>query len=631
MSVGFGVPSVGTQVRARTVGRSASSSASASYSVTQSSTTHVTVQRRVTDYTDGNLFGGYGTVLYGSSQVTLKVTRDYQETAYQTTYERASAFEQATTENQASSGSSTAQKGGETGTRSVREVYAANTLIARYRTGAGVAESHSMTVAPQPVEIDLCATTSDQVVPGSVQFTWMGTVYVDFEGALYRGRTDLDPGIASGTINYLTGIATMTDYVVNGDPSAFVLNSLWTRNGRPEPIANITFNTALSPCKPGSLVISVLDVAGNQLIATAGLDGRLDASHIYGVFDAESGLAELQFGDYVLNSALTDDEKTEWWYDPQDIEDGLIWRPWPVLPDTLRYNVIAYTYLPLDAEILGIDPVRLPPDGRVPIYRLGEYCVLGHDIELTAQTVTNGQLVDLGTERLSRVRITGLDGLPIAEGYTPDLDAGTITIDDTAGWNQPVKISGRIEDMVRVAEVQITGDLRFTRPLTHHFPAGSTLSSALMLGDLFARVRALWDQHTWDQTWQDSIVGNPAVATYNQGEYPPEVTNAGAITEQWAIRFKSPTEIEVIGRHVGIIYTGPISIDVAPINPAAGVPYWILRAAGFGAGWVSGNIIRLDTIGAQPPIWCVMAVQQGATTVLDDTWELLARGDVDRP
>lgn len=37
--------------------------------------------------------------------------------------------------------------------------------------------------------------------------------------------------------------------------------------------------------------------------------------------------------------------------------------------ETLRYNATAYTYLPMEASLLGINPVRLPSDGRVPIFR----------------------------------------------------------------------------------------------------------------------------------------------------------------------------------------------------------------------------------------------------------------------
>ena len=51
----------------------------------------------------------------------------------------------------------------------------------------------------------------------------------------------------------------------------------------------------------------------------------------------------------------------------------------PVYPGSLRYNAVSYAYLPLDAELVGVDPVRLPADGRVPIFRDGDVIVVAHE------------------------------------------------------------------------------------------------------------------------------------------------------------------------------------------------------------------------------------------------------------
>ncbi|MBL8444796.1 MAG: hypothetical protein JNK52_12180, partial [Zoogloeaceae bacterium] len=383
VSMGSGYPPpVGYTVKTKTVAQGASSTASASHAATQSSTTAVTLNRTVTDYSDGSgdLFGVFGTVLYVAKTVNLKVVADYQERSYQSVFEKSDSFERSAMVDAAeASGGSSATKGGESGTYSRKEDYAANSLTVRYKTGAGVAEAHSMTVVPPPVVLELAPYTSDQVVPGSVQFTWMGTSYVDFEGVIYRGRTDLLPGIASGTIDYRTGLVSMTDYVPGANPAAFTLDSLWTRNGPQEPIASVAFNTTMSPVRPAGLVLSVVDVTGIQLTATADMDGLFNENHVYGKIDYETGLVELQFGDYVTAATLPDAVKAEWWYDEEEIgEDGKIWRPWPVLGDTLRYNVIAYAYLPLPADIIGVDAVRLPQDGRVPIFRPGDVALVMH-------------------------------------------------------------------------------------------------------------------------------------------------------------------------------------------------------------------------------------------------------------
>lgn len=626
------------------VERSGTSSASATHTAAQSSLTQLTLTRTVTDHSDGsgNLFGTYGTVLYPTKTVNLKVVGDFTESTYQTAYETVDAFSPASGAAGSTSGS---QKGGETGSQTFKEVYAANSLVVRYKTGAGVTESHSMTVSPPAVQIDLCPYTADQVVPGSIMFTWMGTVYVDFEGVLYRGRSDTDPGFAAGTIDYESGIATMTDYVASGSPTAFSLDSLWTRNGRHEPIATITFNTALAPIKPTGLVVSVVDVAGNQLIATADLDGNLLASHIYGRIDYESGLVELQFGDFVTAAALTDEARAEWWYDAEDIgSDGKIWRPWPVLPETLRYNAIAYTYLPLDADILGIDPVRLPADGRVPVFRRGGVVMVMHAATTAGTpTLADGQYrLALGRPRIAWVRVLDATGAPVTDGYTLDRAAGTLAWDSLAGLATPLTVQHTIADLRLATDVQINGAIELSRALTHDFPADDTIvASCLIHGDRRARVSAVWDQQTWvTGTWEDSFTGTPATATLNTVAHPIQVTNEGAETERWLLRWTSTSNVELIGERVGLVYSGAFVADIAPINPRTrgpdgqgGVPYLLIPAAANGGGWATGNVVRINTVGAIADVWIAQSIQQSDAPAGDgaDGCELYALGNVDRP
>ncbi|MVT28797.1 hypothetical protein GO496_10740 [Acidovorax citrulli] len=176
-------------------------------------------------------------------------------------------------------------------------------------------------------------------------------------------------------------------------------------------------------------------------------------------------MGELQFGDFVDPATLTDGQKAEWWYSAADVgavEAGKIWRPWPVDPTTLRINSVSYSYLPIDADILGLDPVRLPPDGRVPIYRKGTYVVVGHTGRVPAATYSAGMTINCGRERLSRVYLVGADGKLIRSGYTPNLDAGTIAVTDVTDWVQPVVVKHRIEEMARCTDVQIDGTLHLS-------------------------------------------------------------------------------------------------------------------------------------------------------------------------
>ena len=132
-------------------------------------------------------------------------------------------------------------------------------------------------------------------------------------------------------------------------------------------------------------------------------------------------------------------------------------------------------------------------------------------------------------------------------------------------------------------------------------------------------------------TFSDSISGSAATATYNDVLAPIAVTNAGTVTERWAIQFTNSTSFNVIGEHVGVIATGTTATDTAPTNPATGKPYFTLPAIGWGSGWAAGNVLRFNTIGALFPVWVVRTIQQGPETVTNDSFTLLVRGDVDRP
>ena len=224
-------------------------------------------------------------------------------------------------------------------------------------------------------------------------------------------------------------------------------------------------------------------------------------------------------------------------------------------------------------------------------------------------------------------------GKAVYTGYTVDLDTGKVLFTDVSVMELPVRIEHRIEDMVLANDVQISGQISFTRRISHDYPvAGTYVSSALEFGDRKARVQTVFDQQTWDGvTWTDAPVGNVAPATYNTALSPILVTNQGASTERFALRFTSTQNFEVIGEHVGFIATGNINSVCAPINPATGVPYFTINPAGWGIGWAIGNIVRINTVGALAPVWVVRTTQASVEAGIDYSFDILARGDVDRP
>jgi hypothetical protein len=435
-------------------------------------------------------------------------------------------------------------------------------------------------------------------------------------------------GTPSGSVSPALGVAFLSHWPTGAAPT--ILN--WRGMIVPPTVGveapftsfESIFRTAATPIRSGSMSVLGTMQDGTTFNVTAGVDGKIDGTRVKGRVDYEYGLVELYFvnpsGDPSLNVDLSHLGIAGLTNIPRDL----------VMLNSVRYNAVSFSYLPIDAELLGIDPVRLPSDGRVPIFRPGGFGVVGHTGEITA-TVSNAQTINCGRVRLSRVRVIGDDGIVINTGYTADLEAGTVTFTNVAGYSQPVTIQHRIEDMAVIRQTDINGEVTFTRPMTHTYPVpGSYLSSALIAGDLFARVPLVFDQSTWNGTFSDTP-GTAATATFNNTTYPITVTNRGAITEKWVAQFTNSTSFNIIGENVGVIATGSTGADCAPVNPNTGVPYFTIPALGWGTGWATGNVLRFNTIGAMFPVWVVRTVQQGPETVTDDSFTILIRGDVDTP
>jgi len=499
-------------------------------------------------------------------------------------------------------------------------------ISATYRVASDAAGGVQTVAIPLPaLSIDLLPSIANALVPGSLAFTLAGHTYVDRAGTLIKDpNSTTNSGLVAGVVNYTNGVATLTDYTGGGAPSATV--SCLTRKGIWTDW-RIKFRTAGAPLQSASLYVSAnRSDTSAMLSATAAGNGDIDGTLVDGYVDSTTGIVSLRFGEMVMAAG----NEAEWWYAAGDIVGGQIFKPQMVLPDTAKYSAVAVSSLPLSADILGLDPVRLPVDGRVAIYRPGDVVVVHHTATTAPETVTNGQAVNLGRVRLAKVRVIGNDGLAITAGYTPDLDAGTVLFTAVSGYAQPIHIEHRIEDMAVVADVQINGELRLSnRALTHDFPLGSYVSSALIISDLRARVSAFFDQGTWTG-WYDTLQGNAATGTYNKTQFPPVVTNRGAIEERWEIIFTNSTTVNVIGETVGQILTAvPISQVIAPLNPAQAVPYFSLDPLGWGSGWSAGNVLRFNTVAANYPVWCARTVLQGNPTTTNDQFTLGVRGDVD--
>lgn len=475
--------------------------------------------------------------------------------------------------------------------------------------------------------LSLVTGTKAPVVPGSVLLvTNQGEPWGDSGNGVLREFTATG-WLQRGTINYVDGVIDVTSWTT-GASSSVVRESTITTLG--ENVASVyVFRTAAAPIRPGSLSLQFAGAGGGTQVVTADIAGNITASGILGIVDYQTGLVRVAFGGMVTAAG----NENEPWYDASQVVGGMIFKPAPVAGSTLKYTAVAYTYMPLNADLVGVDPVRLPSDGRVPIFRPGTMVVVGNTKVTGPLTPTNAQVINLARTRLSRAVVRDAAGKSVYTGYTTDLEAGTLTFVDVSSMVTPVTIEDRIEDMLVASDVQISGDMTFTRQISHAYPtAGTYVSSALEFGDRKARVSTVFDQATWDGiTWADAPTSAVAAASYNTTLSPIEVTNVGASTERFALQFTSTTAFRVVGEHVGVIATGDINTVCAPINPATGQPYFTVRPLGWGSGWAVGNIVRINTVGALAPIWVVRTTQPGPEAGIDYSFDLLTRGDVDRP
>lgn len=474
--------------------------------------------------------------------------------------------------------------------------------------------------------IDVTPGTNQQVVPGSVRLQYGAQTIVDRNGVLVA---DIDPatgsGVQVGFIDYVSGEAALSSFA--GGANSISRQALVTTLGD-TLVDRVSFRTASAPLRSGSLIIQFKPsgAAPVQTI-TSNSTGIIAGTYVTGTVDFQTGIVRVGFGQWVLAAG----NEAEPWYLPANVRgDGYIFKPVPVVASSIRYAAVAYSYIPLDKSILGIDPVRLPLDGRVPVFRVGDVAVVHHTGANTVPAALG--TTDLGRTRLSRVWLFdegNSDARVATTKYTTDLDAGTVTLTDITGLTGPVRIEHRIEDMALISDVQINGQLSMTRPLSHGFPLGSYVSSALIYGDLQARATRPFDQQTWTNAWSDDLIGSGTTAEYNSNLAPVGTRNDGAVTERWALIFTNTTTVRVVGEAVGEVAVLPIASDIAPINPATGQPYFTLLASGWGGGWAAGNVLRFNTYGAGAPVWIARTVRQGEGTGQSDRFRAQIRGDAD--
>jgi hypothetical protein len=411
-----------------------------------------------------------------------------------------------------------------------------------------------------------------------------GSIGVDFSLPVQRETFSIRWVAASGVM-YSAGCD------ATGEIQGQYANGTLSASG----VLSMTINTQLPI--PDSIRVSV-ERASNTLQAQGDQDGDFG---IYGTVRQTTGIFSLTF-------------------------------PAPILAESIKYSAVQQTTVSLNSALIGLDPLRLPITGTVPIFRDGDSVLVHHaDTDTLPNPLSAGQAVTLSRTDLGDVEIRDANGLLVSNTlYTVDLENGVITFAtplDLSAYVQPLVANHRIQARGTLAAVDLSGRLDLLVPLGREFPAGSAVSSIVAWGDLMARAENLFDQATWTGVWSNIRIGSDASGAYNTLTHPILLTNTAAVTERWRATFTSSTAFSVFGETVGGVGSGTISTNFAPMNSATGMPYFTIQSGGWGTGWATGNTVRFNTIGGQP-LWITRSVQPG-TTPGADSFRLGILADID--
>ena len=482
------------------------------------------------------------------------------------------------------------------------------------------------------LRLDLLPTYAERIVPGSVRFAIGSEVYFDRRGGLYY-RLEPATGAAAriGSINYESGIAT-----VEQAPAGAVSLQALAGTVSANPVDTAVWRIPASPIRPASLQITATPLTGGQINVRADNGGKITGGNVEGSIDYETGVVRVRFGKWVTAAG----NEGKYWYNPDAVRpDGKIWQPAQVYADTILYNAVSYTYLPLDTSAIGIDAVRLPADGRVPIFRRGDMIVIGHRLtDDLGSAHSAGQTVRLSRDHIDSLCLRDAKNQAIeAKWYDYDLDAGTLTWAtplDLSAYQMPITAHHAREEENRVIVADIDGTLQLQFPVGRDYPKEDTyISSALIGGDLEVRHSPPWSQKLFDNVWSDDPRGDAITAKLNLKDYPLVLTDDGATTDRWAIVWRDGTQFDLYSEALGFVGRYDALQDLAPINAATGKPYFVLKKGAFGINngaspWAVGNAVRLNTYGTHLGVWILRAVQPSATKQTEtDGFVMCLRGN----
>jgi hypothetical protein len=506
-----------------------------------------------------------------------------------------------------------------------------------YRS-ASVMDYHTVTKTLDSLSVWIDFGIDEAIVPG-VRFVLGGKTYIDKAGQLYM---DVDPasgvGPYAGLINYQARLAALSDWAA-GAANSVAFAALSSTPGERIRVDSVVFRIPAAPVNPGSIQVLAERASGQTLSFTVPNTGIIDLPYAQGTGDADTGVVQVSFGAWVDPAG----HEYDWWFlnaAPRP-SDGKVFRRDLVYSDSIRYNAVAFSYLPMSKDKVGVNVNKFPADGRVPQFRKGDVVLVHHEewLDLAGPIAPNAEYL-APRDRLARVEVWDANGVQVVAGSNTwgelrDETHGLQGVKFAPSLNlspyvQPFRMLHRVEDFGDVTQTpDISGQLTINRPLSHAYPAGeSYVSSCIVPGTRQARVTNLFVQETWLGHWLDVLEGNEPLLKFNDTDYPIEVWNDSAVEEDWLFRFVTPTTYHCYGYHLGLVDQNiSINDDYMPINRKTGRGYFKVRAGAFGLGGAAGNAVRFKTLAGTIPVWVNLTVQPGNSTVTVDGFNIYARGN----
>lgn len=502
--------------------------------------------------------------------------------------------------------------------------------------------AHTALISDLSIELPM---GQEFLVPGALSFDLGGARVVDRgDGALYRSWNEQTAaGLRCGVINYSTAEMSLSYTELKSSLAGLSCNIVSLASGlaAAAAVSNVVFRTKANPLRPSGLQFLARRVTDTALLRAesqnnGSIGGSFDSNDVLGRLSQpaiKSGysvaiLAAPQSGGSATGSV--------------DYQTGIVEIEFsqPVVLSSLTYNAVAYNSVPLSSEVLGLNPIKLPTNGNVPIFQPGYLVVIHNEQAIDIAAPVAGQVIDCARTGLAQVSISDSNGLLLgAAQYSADKKTGLVTLadpfvaqtDEAVALTMPLTLTHRIEDICALARVAIDGSLQLMTQIIHDYPIpGSYVSSAISFKTMQGRVHTQFTQQI-DQSgsFKNVLVGNATVASYDDINYPILIDNKSAVQERWKIRFTNNSGFELIGETLGLIAVGSTAADFSPINPMTNAPYFTIKSAGWGSGWVTNNILRFNTDAAAKPIWAIRTVLPSTEPVEKDFINIEFRGDAD--